>query len=122
MAVKTTAELLVQVASIAGNGSNSLTGDQIGAILKDIIESYVNTSTNSTDLATNSYRSGGFVRPGPATTTVTFSSSIGTTSYNVFFEDIDGIISTNAFNKTVNGFDVTISVSGQAKYFAVIDN
>lgn len=122
MPQKTTAELLNEVASIASNGANAITGNQLGKLLTNIIESVVNTSTNSIDLATNSYRTGLFIRPGPGSETVTFSSSIGTTNYKVFFSDPNNIITSFAFNKTVNGFDVSVSDTGQVRYFAVINN
>jgi len=120
MAVKTTAELLVQVAGIAGNGSNSLTGDQIGTILKDMIESYVNTSTNALDLVTNAIRSDNFLAAS-GTVTVTFNNPIGTTNYNVFFDDPNGLITAAASAKTVNGFDIAGNNAGVVRYLAVIE-
>jgi len=121
MAVKTTAQLLLDVVSISGNGANSITGDELGTILKDMIESYVNTQTNSLDLATNIYRSG-FFGAASGVVVVPFSSDLVAANYQVFFDDSLGLISSAAFSRTVSGFSVNATGSGTVRYFAVIES
>ena len=121
MAVKTTAELLAEVASIVSNGANAITGDQLNSVLTNIIESYVNTSTNSLDLATNIYRSG-FFNAANGNVTVPFTSDLGATNYRVFFDDPLNLISSQAFARTVSGFDVSGIGAGTVRYLAIIDS
>jgi len=122
MAIKTETQLLAFLdANIDTNGVNAITGAILNTMLRDMIESLLNKISDATDLATNIYRTGSEAIT-TSETQITFTSDIGTTSYRVVIEDLNGVGFENITDKQTTGFKITGLTNGTIDYFAFINN
>ena len=122
MALKTTAQLKAFAdANIDTNGVNSITGALMNTMLTDIIDSMVNKSTDSGELATNIYRSGSKLLT-TSPTQITFSTALSSNSYRVVIEDPNGVGWENITDKQTTGFKITGLTAGTITFFAILNN
>ncbi len=125
MAAKTTAQLTTDISNnIAANGSNAITGAVLATLLQDMVDSDVNKSTDSNDLATNAYRRGPKTLTNTTNIQITFTTDMGTANYEVFFTDKSGVLVTATAPHDIlsTGFQVDGSGNGTIQWLAIIDN
>lgn len=122
MAVKTTAQLKAFLtANININGVSAITGALLNTMLEDMIDSLLNRISDVTDLATKIYRSN-IVSITTSTTQVTFSSSIGTTSYQALILDPNGVGFEAPFDLQETGFKIKGLTNGDIIYLIILNN
>src|SRR3990167_4888104 len=120
MAIKSKADLKVWLdANINTNGVNAITGAIMNTFLTDVVDSFVNSITDSLKIVTNVYRSGTKAIT-TAVTTVTFSSPMPAATYDVIIEDPNGVGWKDITDKTVNSFKITGLSSGVITYFVIL--
>ncbi len=119
MAQKTTAELISQLdANIAANGTNAITGDIMNSMLRNIIDSLVNKSSDALSIVGNVYRSDS-VAISTSETQVTFNTPLAFDTYKVIIEDTDGIGFENINDLQTTGFKITGLTNGTIIYFVI---
>lgn len=125
MAAKTTAQLKTDLAAqIAANGSNAITGDILNTFLDDFLDSVVNKSSDSNDLATKAYKSNVKAVTNTNNIQITFVTDMGTANYKVVFTDESSVlaVATSPHDILSTGFQIDGTGVGNVTWFAFIDN
>ncbi len=125
MAAKSTAQLTTDITNnITANGSNAITGTVLATLLQDMVDSDVNKSTDSNDLATNAYKSNKKAVTNTTDIQITFVTDMGTANYKVVFRDPSGVlvVATSPHDVLSTGFQIDGSGNGDVDWFAFIDN
>jgi len=125
MAQKTTAELTTEnTNNIADNSSNSISPKDTRDLLQNIIDSMVNKSSDSSDLATNAYKQNNKALTNTNNIQITFATDFGTANYTVFFRDPSGVlaVATSPHDILSTGFQVDGTGVGTIDWLAIIDN
>lgn len=122
MAVKTKSQLKdFADANFNANGVNSNTGDNANTLVKDMIDSSVNTSDDALSIVTNVYRSASAAIT-TSETQITFSTALASNVYEVVINDPDGIGWENITDKQTIGFKITGLSNGDIIYFVILTN
>ena len=122
MAVRTTAQLKsFLTANINTNGVNAITGALLNTMLEDMIDSLLNKISDATDLATKIYRTD-TVAITTSNTQITFSTDIGTASYQVVISDNNGVGFEEPFDLQSTGFKIKGLTNGDIIYLIMLNN
>ncbi len=123
MAQKTAAELIAFIdANIDTNGVNAITGAQMNTILKDLVDSVVNKSSDSLLIVTNVYRSAEVAVVKDVQKQITFSSALANNLYDVVISDTEGLGFEGIIDKQTTGFKITPLGTGNLIYFIILTN
>lgn len=122
MAVKTKSQLKdFADANFNANGVNSNTGANANTLVKDMIDSVVNTSDDALSIVTNVYRSASkAITTSP--TQVTFSTPLANNLYEIVIFDPAGVGFENITDKQTTGFKITGLSPGTIIYFVILTN
>lgn len=122
MAVKNKADLKSFAdANINTNGANAITGGLHNTMLTDLIDSMVNSVTDSLSIVTNVYRSN-LATIGTSSTQITFSTALSSANYQIVIVDPNGIGTEKPTNKLATGFKIKGLTSGDIIYLVILTN
>ena len=122
MAVKNKADLKSFAdANINTNGVNSITGGLHNTMLTDLIDSMLNSVTDSLSIVTNVYRAA-TVAIGTSSTLVTFSSPLPSANYEIIIFDTNGIGTEKPTNKLAASFKIKGLTAGDIIYLVILTN
>lgn len=108
-------------ANLTANGTNAITGDQLNTILVNLTDSCLNLSDDSTSLALDIYRAGSFTGVVGVQKTVTFSTALSVSSYEVFIQD-NGLGWETITAKTTASFKITPLSNGTYGFYVILNN
>lgn len=122
MAVKNKADLKSFAdANINTNGVNAITGGLHNTMLTDLIDSMLNSVTDSLSIVTNVYRAA-TVAIGTSSTLVTFSSPLLSANYEIIIFDTNGIGTEKPTNKLAASFKIKGLTAGDIIYLVILTN
>ena len=122
MALKTKAQLKsFNDANINTNGVNAITGALHNTMNEDIIDSFVNISSDPLSIVTNVYRSASKAIT-TSQTQITFSTALANNLYEVVINDPTGVGWENITDKQTTGFKITGLSNGTIIYFVILTN
>ena len=122
MSVKTKVQLKAFAdANITSNGVNSNSGGDHNTMLTDLIDSMVNSVTDSLSIVTNVYRAA-TVTIGTSSTLVTFSSPMPSANYEIIIFDTNGIGTEKPTNKLAASFKIKGLTAGDIIYLVILTN
>ena len=122
MAVRTKAQLKAfNDANINTNGVNAITGGLHNTMLTDLIDSMLNSVTDSLSIVTNVYRAA-TVAIGTSSTLVTFSSPLPSANYEIIIFDTNGIGTEKPTNKLAASFKIKGLTAGDIIYLVILTN
>lgn len=122
MAVKNKADLKSFAdANINTNGVNSITGGLHNTMLTDLIDSMLNSVTDSLSIVTNVYRAA-TVAIGTSSTLVTFSSPLPSANYEIIIFDTNGLGTEKPTNKLAASFEIKGLTAGDIIYLVILTN
>ena len=122
MAQKNTAALKTEKdANITSNGANTNTGANHNTFLENLLDSFVNKSTDALLTADNIYRCGSVAVVAGVQKTVTFSTVLSVNTYQVFITDNDSVGWEGITSKTTASFKITGLGTGNISYLVILD-
>ena len=122
MTVKTKTQLKEFANSnITSNGVNSNSGGNHNTMLNDLIDSMVNSVSDSLSIVTNVYRADS-VAITTSDTQITFSTPLSSNTYQIDIFDNLGIGFEEPFDKQTTGFKIKGFSNGTIGYFVILTN
>ena len=108
-------------ANINTNGVNAITGALHNQMLTDLIDSMINSVTDSLSIVTNVYRAA-TVAIGTSSTLVSFSSPLPSANYEIIIFDTNGIGTEKPTNKLASSFKIKGVTAGDIIYLVILTN